>query len=121
MEYFNNFVINFLEENDLGDYKEDWLSTENQNKLHNINDKMNKKSKKSKSLNGIKRNRSAYLLFCMDERKKLISELPPKEIMSHLAIMWDEVKNNNPAIIEKYNNLAKKDKERYDREKAEYE
>ncbi len=68
---------------------------------------------------GVKRARTAYILFCADERPKLQGtkkngkELTGKEITAILGDMW---KVADGKVKDKYNQLALKDKERYTKE-----
>jgi hypothetical protein len=66
----------------------------------------------------LKKNKSAYMFFCAANRevvKSECSDLNNKEIISELASRWKLAKENNE--IDKYNELALQDKERYTREK----
>lgn len=81
-----------------------------------------KKRKTKKISNGLKKNNSAYLYFCEDERKKIKNEginLNSKEIISELGKRWSIVKDKNGEQFRKYEKMAKTDHERYEREKAE--
>lgn len=76
----------------------------------------NKKSKK----NGPKKNKSAYNIFCSEERLKLKEEFPDlenKEFFSKLANRWKILKENEPERVQDYQSLAEDDKERYLKEK----
>ena len=76
----------------------------------------NKKSKKS----GPKKNKSAYNIFCAEERLKLKEEFPNldnKEFFSKLANRWKILKEKDPKKLEEYQRQAEDDKERYLKEK----
>ena len=68
-----------------------------------------------------KRARSAYLLFTLDRRPHIVAENPgmkgPK-IMKQMGAEWRELDKDEKV---KYENSAKKDKERYEAEKEAYE
>ncbi len=68
----------------------------------------------------VKRARTAYILFCGEKRAELTGtkdkkgkELTGKEITAILGDMWKKADNKTKS---KYNDLAKKDKERYENE-----
>ena len=65
-----------------------------------------------------RRSLRAYVFFCNDIRKKAGKYV----LLSDLANMWNELKTNpsKRRELEYYNNLAKKDVERYNREIAIY-
>ena len=67
--------------------------------------------------------KSAYLFFCADHRAAVKDELGDEakatEITAELVSRWLEVKKNTKAVA-KYEEQAKKDKERYIMEAAEY-
>jgi len=124
MDHVNKTVIKFLDDNDLTDYKSDWLSSKLQLGLVGLVDtstetKKEKKKKKKKDPNAPKRGRSAYILFSMAERSNLPEGMTNREAMSELALRWDDTKND-PDELAKYKKLAEADKERYEKEKAEY-
>jgi upstream-binding transcription factor len=81
------------------------------------------KEKKSKKINeneSLKKNKSSYMFFCMDERSNIKTEKPElnnKEIVIELGSRWNELKQNNQERFKYYDNLALKDKERYLNEK----
>ena len=72
----------------------------------------------------IKKARTSYILYCSDMRKIVKEENPelkPKEILTKLGEKWREEKNNHTSVYEKYINMAKLDKERYEKEKNDIE
>ena len=80
-----------------------------------------KKHKTKKVSNGLKKNKSAYLYFCDDERKKIKDEgldLKSKEVVSEMGKRWSVVKSKNGEQFRKYERMAKADHERYESEKA---
>lgn len=124
MDHVNKTVIKFLEDNNLEDFKDDWLSSKLQMGLVGLVDtsteiKNGKKPKKKKDPNAPKRSKSSYIYFSMAERSNIPSGLSAKEAMSELAIRWENVKND-PHQLVKYQKLADADKERYVREKDKY-
>ena len=68
-----------------------------------------------------KKNKSAYLYFCEDERIKIKQEnnIDSKKIMSELAIRWKVLKEKDIDRLKHYENLAIQDKNRYLNEKKE--
>jgi len=89
-----------------------------------FNSSNEKKSRKKKGDNGSpKKPLNGFFIFCINERtsfKEENTELNPKEITSKLAELWKEHKESNSETYQKYTDLAKKDKERFDKEKEEY-
>jgi hypothetical protein len=77
-----------------------------------------KKLKKSKDKdNTIKRAKSVYNCFCEDQRAKVVKDNPdakPKDIMKLLGEAWRNVTETEK---KKYEDLAAKDKERFEKEK----
>ena len=97
-------------------------SEEIQNKLIEcIGGKKSKKSKKSSS--GPKKPLSAYIYFCKENRPKVKEENPDsdaKEITCILAKEWNKIKNDSKKCG-KYIKLANDDKERYNKEKENFD
>lgn len=127
LKSFNDYVRKFLEENDVD--VESWDSNENQATLKKMVTKVGAKSasaKQSKDPNAPKHQKSAYIFFCEENREKAKKELGPDakttEITSHLGAMWKAMKTDSKRVKElnKYNNLALADKERYQKEFNEY-
>jgi len=74
----------------------------------------------NKTENQVKKNKSAYMFFCIDERMKVKSDnstLNNKEILSELGKRWKKLKEENINIFKYYEKLASDDKERYLNEK----
>ena len=83
-----------------------------------------KNKKTSSTENKIKGKRNSYILFCNDMRstvKKNNSDKNGKEITKLLSQLWKQEKTNESDEWKKYQELAKKDKERYEREKSDSE
>ena len=83
-----------------------------------------KNKKTSSTENKIKGKRNAYILFCNDMRSTVKKNNPDKngkEITKLLSQLWKQEKTNESDEWKKYQELAKKDKERYEREKSESE
>ena len=82
--------------------------------------KENKKEKQEGAPKGI---RSAYIFFCMDARAKIKEENPEiksKEIMVEMGSRWKSLKEDNPKKFERYQEMAREDKERFSKEKEEF-
>jgi hypothetical protein len=76
--------------------------------------------KETKSKNGLKKNKSSYMFFCIEERdtiKKDRPELNNKELVTELARRWGVVKELEHERLKGFQELAKADKERYLKEK----
>ena len=77
-----------------------------------------KKTKKTKNVDGVQKNLSGYIIFCKDMRATVKTENPDinnKQIMTEMGARW---KNADPETKKKYEQLASEDKERYLREKS---
>ena len=74
---------------------------------------------------GPKKNQSAYLHFCAEERQNIkndeSSTISSKEILSEMGKRWKNLQESDPERYQKHVDEATKDKDRYAREKAEYE
>ena len=82
-----------------------------------------KKRKSKKKRNGPKKPTSAYCFFCKDKRaivKEANPDMTHSEITSKLGRMWSEEYKNDKELSKSYFNDAKKDKERFENEKAEW-
>lgn len=87
---------------------------ENTSKRGKSEEKVKKRQAKEKDENGPKKNLSAYLLFCNDERPKAKADgVEGKDLMRVLADRWGKCTEKEK---KKYEDLAQKDKERYERE-----
>ncbi len=81
------------------------------------------KRKKSKRKPGPKRARSAYIFFCTEMRSKVKEDnddMDAKEVTAELGRLWREEYKEDKALSKKFNKMAKKDKERFEQEKAEW-
>ena len=83
---------------------------------------LGEKSSRKKSNSLLKKNKSAYMFFCIEDRENIKKEglkLNNKEVIIEMANRWKNLRESNPTKVEKYNKLAAEDKERYIREKNE--
>lgn len=81
------------------------------------------KRKKSKRAPGPKRARSAYIFFCTEMRNKVKEDnddMDAKEVTAELGRLWREEYKEDKDLSKKFNKMAKKDKERFEQEKAEW-
>lgn len=79
-----------------------------------------KSAKAPKDSNAPKKPRSAYILYCMDARPKLVAKetnLEPPQVMKRLGEMWRELSEKKK---KKYKKLHEEDKERYNSEMENY-
>ena len=88
------------------------------------NNKENKQKnpKKTKDPNAPIKNISNYLHFSKEFRPKVVKENPDlksKDIMKKMAEEWNKIKED-PKKKKKYDDIAIKDKKRYDKEISEY-
>lgn len=87
--------------------------------------KSGSKSDKDENENTPKAAKSAYIFFTLEERVKIKEEYPEmsgKEIMAEMGVRWKDLKSDKKRKEEmnKYAQLALKDKERYDNEMANF-
>ena len=71
---------------------------------------------------GPKKNKSSYMFFCEQERKKIKEDRPElgnKDIVVELGVRWKQLKEDESRKdeLDEYTKLAEKDKERYVSEK----
>ena len=79
----------------------------------------------------VKRARSAYNYFCVDNRERVKKELEDAtgeapsapEVTAELAVQWNDIKTSttrkNKVLKQKYDEMAEEDKTRYENEKSE--
>ena len=108
-----------------------WNSEENREKMKkSINDLLNKKTKRvknkeeKKTANGDKypkKNKSAYICFCVAERLEMRENYPDidnKSITRMLAEKWNKIKGDDKKI-QLFKDMANEDKDRYNKEMSE--
>jgi hypothetical protein len=79
-------------------------------------------ARKRKDPNAPKKNSSNYIHFCNDVRESFKKKNPTMvntELSALIGAEWNRVKND-PAVVKKYSELARKDKERYEHEMTSY-
>jgi high mobility group protein B4 len=99
-------------------YKEEM---ENYVPTESENEKPEKKKRAKKPKDAPKNAKSAYMFFCQEMRTEVKEENPnlsAKEITAKLGAMWKEIKETDD--VEKYNELATADKDRYKEEMENY-
>jgi len=72
--------------------------------------------------NYLKKPKSAYIHFCNENRDGLKNdnpELTPKQVLSKLGELWQELKKNGGDEFKKYNDMALEDKKLFEKLKAE--
>ena len=92
--------------------------------VKNVIDSSVKKARKTKKVKeGPTRAKSGYLMFCVENRPLVVSENPSitnTDIVTELAKRWQAVKTTGGADLQKYVDMATADKERYEKEMAEF-
>jgi len=92
--------------------------------VKNVIDSSVKKARKTKKVKeGPIRAKSGYLMFCVENRPLVVSENPSitnTDIVTELAKRWQAVKTAGGANLQKYVDMATADKERYEKEMAEF-
>jgi len=114
IEDVSNFVLSFIESSKNKKLKEEWTSSNTQDRLKKIFIKNDPKKPK--------KNKSAYLFFCEEMRpilKKKYPEFENKDILRNLGLEWEKIKNTKKFF--KYQKFADNDKERYVKELQNYE
>lgn len=84
-----------------------------------ITKKKPKKATVVKQKPQVKRNKSAYIYFCIEKRPEVVANnlgATQKTIITELGRLWSIIKCD-PNKIQKYKDLAKDDRIRYDTEK----
>ena len=79
-----------------------------------------KTSKKKKNVSSVKKNKSAYMFFCIEDREKLKKEglvLNNKEIITEMAKRWKKLNESKSKDLQRFQKLADDDKNRYSNEK----
>ena len=83
----------------------------------------NEKKKEKKDKNAPKGAKSAYILFCADERPKVKEEEPgmdAKKIAAELGKRWKELKEDDEEKVKEYQKMAEEDKVRFQKEMENY-
>lgn len=125
LKAINKFVDTFFTENNLETAKTMWSSDAMQKALKTVLNKA-EKGTKEKDPNAPKRGKSAYLYFCNMNRDAARKALGPDakatEVTSQLGAMWNTLKTDKKRSSElsKYEKMAAEDKERYEKDRAEY-
>ena len=126
---FIEFVSELISENSSmmpDEVKKMLSSKENKARIENEFIKKNniKQKKEKKTDTGEpKRPRTAYILFCQDEREHVTQANPGlanKDITSLLGKKWKEVKESFPRTFEQFNTVALREKSEYEEKMREY-
>jgi hypothetical protein len=92
--------------------------------VKNVTDSSVKKGRKIKKVKeGPVRAKSGYLMFCVENRPLVVSENPSitnTDIVTELAKRWQALKVAGGSDLQKYVDMATADKERYEKEMAEF-
>ena len=70
----------------------------------------------------LKKPKSAYIHFCNENRDSIKAEnsdLTSKQILSKLGELWQDIKKDGGDELKKYNDMAKEDKENFEKLKSE--
>ena len=118
----SKFVIDFIQQHKGDeDFIDKWNSNNNLTEFKKLLTKTTKINEKDK--NKPKRGKSSYLHFCDDNREKVKSEFPHynnKEVITELGLRWSLLKKENPDKILEYDEISKKDRDRYKNEMDSY-
>jgi len=124
LKQLNKIVLAFLNKNaDTTNLVELWKDSVNQKHVKNI---LCRANRLPKDPNAPKRGKSSYLYFCADNRTRVKDSLgkdsKATDVTKKLGILWNELKRDKKKKkdLEKYELLARNDKERYLSEKNSY-
>jgi len=129
MKNINAYVEAFIAEHGDENMVELWQDEEVQKQFNKlINATKKDKGSGKKDPNKPKRGKSAYIFFCAEHREKAKETLgegaKATEVTAELGRQWNELKASTKASdkkkLEKYEELAREDKERYESEMADY-
>jgi len=128
MKNINAYVEAFLTEHGDENMVELWQEATNQQNFIKLIKVDKKSSVIKKDPNKPKRGKSAYLFFCAEHREKAKKELgegaKATEVTAELGRQWNELKASTKASdkkkLEKYEEQAREDKERYESEMTDY-
>jgi hypothetical protein len=106
----------------MADYTPSAEFLESKSESDSSDSKKPKKTKKDRKP-GPKKARSAYIFFCVDKRadvKAANDDMNTKDITSELGRLWREDYKDDAKKSKKWVTMAKNDKERFEKEKAEW-
>jgi hypothetical protein len=89
------------------------LAQEDKDRYTQEKDVLNKDKKPS----GPKKSKTGYMIFCDEERPKIL-DIKGKELLIELGKRWQLLKKNKDKRLQAYQKLADEDKQRYNNEKA---
>lgn len=118
LKYTTQYLVDFIKEHGDNDLQTKWLEQESDFKKGFK--KSEKKSENKKIKGAPKKNKTAYNIFCSEERLKVKNDNPDlsnKEIFSEMAVRWNALKDSDPDRYEYFQKLAEQDKQRYQTEK----
>jgi hypothetical protein len=122
---FNKFVTSFIEKHCSEDILEVWENEAKDNFVKMVEKELKKtpKAKKEKKpADAPKAARSAYILFCMEERPKINKEFPELSNQDKVKLMaerWNEAKEDED-VMKRFKKLAEDDKKRAAKDKENY-
>lgn len=114
------YISDFMKKNCSDEIIDTWNNDFKDGFIKLIEKGATKKAKKS--ADAPKGHRSAYILFCMEDRPKVNEEFPDltsQEKVSLMSQRW-KIAKEDPKLLEYYNDLAAKDRERAAAEKEAY-
>lgn len=145
MNKINEYVIYFItqmveQDMDIGEITSEWYENETQQKFKELvmdlaktmvpkEKKEKKKTKSPKDPNKPRRGKSAYIIFCSEERENVKNEMPtdtkPTEITRELGARWKMLsaskKKDDIERMERLKTEAAEDKERYNNAMEDYQ
>jgi len=125
----NKFMLDFLEKSKGSTNPcDEWTSGDNQKKLISVLRAQKKKNKVKKDPSSPKRGRSAYILYCSEQRPIVKLDMPdakPTDITRELGARWRKIRDSKSKddvdSKKNYEKMAAEDKLRYTEEIKNYE
>lgn len=116
------FVKDFLQENAPQECLDEWTKMEAKyNKILKNQEKKNE-NKKNKDPNAPKKPPSAYMIFCQENRPRVLEEkkdINATDVMKELGQRWSKIKDNTKAVAP-YQKKAEKAKQEYQKAMESY-
>jgi hypothetical protein len=121
LKYTTQYLVDFLKKHADDDLQHKWLEEEKDFKK---GFKRTEKRSENKKVKGApKKNKTAYNIFCSEERLKVKEDNPDlsnKDIFTEMGVRWKNLKDSDPGRFDYFQKLADEDKQRYQNEKESF-
>lgn len=121
LKYTTQYLVDFLKKHADDDLQNKWV--EEQNDFKKGFKRTEKRAENKKVKGAPKKNKTAYNIFCSEERLKVKEDSPElsnKEIFTEMGVRWKNLKDSYPERFDHFQKLADKDKLRYQTEKENF-